>query len=281
LEDNSERMHIAVAIMRLPTQHVLPHHYRLRFRHFPRRIDTNRRMARGHFRSREEIPDKPNQNHNVPGADRAMGAAPNPLLRRKSEVTEKPNENFLVCGAEEAPLSARIKRKQEITAKPNMYDMNSHDYQWKVIGGVAAERSRGDDQLGGRSRSHDVAFGGHGGGMVAVAASAAGGPLSRPSTLLAPDPLPADYHPHPPAASSSQLQPEWERGNIEPRRLAPLLPSVAVHAPDPSSHYHKEASSSAPPVSQPSAWYGNALVSDLERLIARNQEDAQRSFLRL
>ncbi|CUG91569.1 Hypothetical protein, putative [Bodo saltans] len=264
---------------------------------------------RGQFRKKEELADKPNQNHRVPGADEALQAAPNPLLRKRQEVCDKPNSNFLVNGAQEAPLSARVKPTQEVTAKPNMYDAHTGDFHWKHLAGDPA--SLPQDPYRVRSNSRVAA----GGGLVDPP------PTNSPRGHV-PEPLPTSYRPRP--TIQEEQQPSHD---LEPKRLPPIAssspptiqsnhvsaptqqsyesypqqqyptttsqllmnPSINMNdmgnyaqLPPPSAVYFVPQQNMMVPQLQqqlpPNSWTAS---SDLERLIRRNQEDAQRSFLRI
>lgn len=269
---------------------------------------------RAQFRKKEELAEKPNNNQRVPGADEALSSSPNPLLRKKQEVCEKPNRNLLVSGAQEAPLSARVKPQQEVTAKPNMFDVQSGDYNWKYIAG--------DPTFGGGQPQQHNAQSHNQSGVRSFSAQrrqSDASPreqqqhhqqLAVPSPRQhhhVPEPLPQSFQARLPVTQSQDSQPAWAAHNPEPaRRLPPLTEAQTQSGPitQPLPEPHNLYASQAPPPMQqamyaydgmgyptvvprmpagyaammPQQW---SAVSDLERLIARNQQDAQTSFLRV
>jgi hypothetical protein len=224
--------------------------------------------------------------------------------KRKREVSEKPNHAVFLevaSGSEEngrsgsarrlssSPLRARV----EVTAKPTMLDPTTREFRWKTLQGDPFPH-----QAEYQPRRESM--------MVERSLSPRPSPSSRVTVQL-PERLPAGYSPHihhdvpipqvmPPAqkltpistsprndASVSTGYPAASSSSVimQPILVPPTtVPSQRVGALTINSFPNQIAP--YPVESTPSTgmmpW--SATASDLERIVARNYEEAQKSFLR-
>lgn len=227
-------------------------------------------MPRGRFRHREELPEKPN---NIP---LTSGVPAHQLVARHTEVAGKPNEGFSRCVVEVSPARAAAGARSPASSphsgaadptKP-LQGIRRSSLRNRTSAPLwpSAKETPGAATTRVEKQREDVQQYGH---------------QLSPANRRAPEPLPPGYQPAPIAAPAMPLPPLQQPAlPVKPLPIAStgpfLSPSLAAGEPVVAAGQLGSHSGASPTFT---GYNSTAVLSDLERMIARNTEMAMRSWL--